>query len=378
MMSMLGTNISNAVKKQKEAQVQKAEGLFGTMSSYLNSLYAAQASGDKQAEAAAQKNLDLFWVSNAKELKNVGKALNQDWLNPEKTNVWQEGLKRQVQKEDQKAQQEGKKAQAAHGLKAMMQHLIGKATKPQFSPEEQKALGREIQEKALTTTPGLDKESAMALREELRAGEREKEEAQKEKARAEAEEKKETARAKEQEQKETWQREELDMKQKFERQRDQTQNQFHQAMETMKERSAEQRQNTHDMMMMKALGMKLDAQQEKMFKPDPNKLSKEVTDSVTTLRQQLAQANQSLRALKTSASNHWLMGPGKDEISQAQEQVDSLQKAIGHIEKNRDAIIKGKTELGDVVNKAYDIMGGGGGGEVPPPPVPGAIVTKKP
>jgi len=128
------------------------------------------------------------------------------------------------------------------------------------------------------------------------------------------------------------------------------------------------------LMMMKALGMKLDAQQEKLFKPDPQKLNKDVTDSIGTLKQQFAQANQQLRSLQSSASNHWLMGPGKDEIKQQQEVVDSLQKAIAHIERSRDSIIKGKADLGDVVNKAYDIMGGGG---EPPPPPPGFVPDKK-
>jgi hypothetical protein len=250
-------------------------------------------------------------------------------------------------------------------LKQMFQHLIKKSQNPQLTDEQKQAIAREVQAKAPTTTAGLDKTSATALLEQ-----------QKEDARAAAEAKKEEARAAEAEQKQAWQKEEVEMKDKLQRQRDQIQNQFHERMETMRERSAEQRQNAHDLTMMKVLGMKLDAQQEKLFKPDPTKLNKEVTDSVTTLRQQLSQANSALKSLRTSASNHWITGPGKDEIKNAEDDVKSFQKAIEHIEKNRDAIIHGKADLGEVMDKAYSIMGAGGEEAPPPPPVPGAQVKQ--
>jgi hypothetical protein len=202
----------------------------------------------------------------------------------------------------------------------------------------------------------------------LKARERELEDERKAALKSQEDERKEAARAKEQETKFQQEKEVLDMKQKYTEHRDQMQNDFHRTMETLKENAAEQRQNTHDMMMMKQLGMKLDAQQEKLFKPDPQKLNKDVTDTIGTLKQQYAQANEKLRALKASATGHWIMGPGEEEIKAAQDDADNLQKAIGHIEKNRDAIIKGKAELGDVVNKAYDIMGGTSDAAPPPPP----------
>ncbi|HEX4503172.1 MAG TPA: hypothetical protein VH187_18720 [Scandinavium sp.] len=149
-MASIGTNIRNAVAKQKGDQLLKAEGDWQYLQSSLNELYAAQQSGDQQAAAAAQKKVDVT-LGDPKKLKNMAKALNQDWLNPEKTTVYGEALKKTIAQTEQKAQQEGKKAQAAQGLKSMMQHLIGKATQPQLSDEQKKQMSAEIQSKAPTT-----------------------------------------------------------------------------------------------------------------------------------------------------------------------------------------------------------------------------------
>lgn len=359
----LAENIKGGVARHKQGQLLKAEGDWTYLQSSLNELYAAQQSGDQKAIAAAQAKVDVT-MRDPKKLKNMAKALNQDWLNPEKTTVYGEALKNVTAKQKQADAENQKKQGAAQGLKQMFQHLIQRSQKPQLTDEQKAAIAKEVQSKAPTTTTGVDKEAAIALREQL-----------KEEAKTKEDERKEAVRAKEAEEKAAQQKEEIELKDKLQRQRDQIQNQFHQTMETMRERSAEQRQNNHDLMMMKALGMKLDAQQEKLFKPDPTKLNKEVTDSVTTLRQQLAQANSALKSLRTSASNHWLMGPGKDEIKGAEDDVKTLQKAIEHIEKNRDAIIHGKADLGEVMDKAYAIMGGTEE-TPPPPPVPGAQVKQ--
>jgi hypothetical protein len=161
-MASIGTNIRNAVAKQKGDQLLKAEGDWQYLQSSLNELYAAQQSGDQQAAAAAQKKVDVT-LGDPKKLKNMAKALNQDWLNPEKTTVYGEALKKTIAQTEQKAQQEGKKAQAAQGLKSMMQHLIGKATQPQLSDEDKKRLGREIQEKAPTTQGAVDPKTMIEL-----------------------------------------------------------------------------------------------------------------------------------------------------------------------------------------------------------------------
>jgi hypothetical protein len=357
-MAGLGASIKNAVTKQKQDQLLKAEGDWNYLQSSMNELYQAQQSGDPKAVAAAQAKVDVM-MNDPKKLKNMAKALNQDWLNPEKTTVYGEALKNVTAKTQQTEQQ---KAQAKQGLMGIFKQLLQRRQQPNLSPEQTQAMGREIQAKAPTQEVS-DKGALDVLKEQM-----------KEEARAKEDAAKQEAREKEQEAKFAQEKEMTEMREKFTRLRDANQNQFHQTMETMKENAAEQRQNQRDLAMFKMLGMKLDAQQEKLFKPDTNKLNKEVTDSVTSLRQQLSQANSALKSLKTSASNHWLMGPGKEEIGEAEGQVKNLERAIAHIEKNRDAIIKGKAELGDVVGKAYDIMGGTDVAAA----VPGFVPDKKP
>jgi hypothetical protein len=366
----IGANIKSAVAQQKQKQLAQAEGDWTTLQAYMNEKFEADQSGDQAASQAAQKKLD-FILGDPKKLKNMAKALNQDWLNPEKTTVYGEALKNVTKKQQAEDQKKEQKVTAAQKLKDTFMKVLGQKQQLQLTAEQQRKMIQEIQSKAPTTQTGIDKESAAALREEMKAEERAASEEHKAMLKQQEDERKAAEKQKEMELKQEQEKETLEMKNKFQTMRDQNQNQFHETMQRLHDASAEQRQNAHDMMMMKALGMKLDAQTEKMFKPDPTKLNKDVTDSVSTLKSQLSQAQSALKSLKTSASNHWIMGPGKDEISGAQEDVDKLQKAIEHIERNRDSIIKGKADLGDVVNKAYDIMGGGSSD------VPGFVPDKK-
>lgn len=360
----VAANIKTAVAKQKEKQLLQAEGDWTYLQSSLNELYAAQQSGDQNAVKAAQAKLDAT-LGDPKKLKNMAKALNQDWLNPEKTTVYGEALKNVTRKQQGEDQTQQQKQTAAQKLKETFMKVLGQKQQLQLTAEQQRRMIDEIQSKAPTTTTGIDKESAAALREEMREQARVKEDERKAELKQQEDERKEEARRKELELKDTQEKEHIELKDRLQRNRDEMQNKFHQQMEELKERSAEQRTNAHDLMMLKIAGLKIDAATEKMFKPDPQKLNKDVTDSVSTLKSQMTQAQSALKSLKSSASNHWIMGPGKDEISSAQEDVDKLQKAIEHIERNRDAIIKGKADLGDVVNKAYDIMSGSGASEVP-------------
>jgi len=149
-MAGLQSSIQNAVSKQKETQLLKAEGDWTYMQSSLNELYAAEASKDPAAIKKAQAKVDVV-MSDPKKLKNMAKALNQDWLNPEKTTVYGEALK----KVNAKTQEtDTKKQQAATGIKAMFQKLLQGQQKPQLTPEQQQAAGREVQAKAPITTGG--------------------------------------------------------------------------------------------------------------------------------------------------------------------------------------------------------------------------------
>jgi hypothetical protein len=149
-MASLQTSIQNAVAKKKESELLKAEGDWTYLQSSLNELYAAQASKDPEAIKQAQAKVDVT-MGDPKKMKNMAKALNQDWLNPEKTTVYGEALK----KVNAKTQQtDAQKAQARQGIKGLFQKLIQGQQKPQLSPEQQKAMGQEIQAKAPTTTGG--------------------------------------------------------------------------------------------------------------------------------------------------------------------------------------------------------------------------------
>lgn len=149
----LQANIQNVVAKQKQQKVLKAEADWSYLQSGLNELYAAQSSNDPKAVAAAQQKVDVV-LGDPKKLKDMAKALNQDWLNPEKTTVYGEALKKVNSNLDKKTAQDQQKQQAAQGLKGMFQKLIQRQQKPQLSPDEQQAMSREIQSKAPTTTTG--------------------------------------------------------------------------------------------------------------------------------------------------------------------------------------------------------------------------------
>lgn len=155
---MLSTNVKNAVAKQKQDQLLKAEGDWSYLQASLNELYNAQQSGDPQAIAAAQAKVDVT-THDPKKLKNMAKALNQDWLNPEKTTVYGEALKKVGAKTAQQEQEQQKKQQASQGLKAVFQKLLGQRQQPQLSDEQRTEMGREIQAKAPTTATGTDLKS---------------------------------------------------------------------------------------------------------------------------------------------------------------------------------------------------------------------------
>jgi len=155
-LATLGASMKNAVATQKQNQVLKAEGDWTYLQASLNELYAAQQSGDQQAIKAAQAKVDAT-LGDPKKLKAMAKALNQDWLQPEKTTVYGEALKRVTGKQmqqDQKNQQKQQAAQqAAHGLKGLFQKLIRKATGPQvqLTDDERQRMAHEIQAKAPIT-----------------------------------------------------------------------------------------------------------------------------------------------------------------------------------------------------------------------------------
>ena len=150
--------IGNAVSRQKEQQITKATADWEYAQSALNEYYAAQSSGDEAALKTAQGKLDVVF-GDPKKLKLMAKALNQDWLNPEKTTVHGEALKRVAAQTQQKDVQ---KQQAKSGLQKMFGGLLEKVKgqqQPQYTDEEKKKMEQEIIGKAPTTTGllGIDK-----------------------------------------------------------------------------------------------------------------------------------------------------------------------------------------------------------------------------
>ena len=144
-------NIQNYVAKHKEDQIMKATADWEYAQSALNEFYSAQSSGDPNAMKAAQSKVD-FVFGDPKKLKNMAKALNQDWMNPEKTTVYGEALKRVSAKTQQTDRQ---KQQAKQGLMGIFQKLMGARQQPQLTPEQQQAMSREVAAKAPVQAGGI-------------------------------------------------------------------------------------------------------------------------------------------------------------------------------------------------------------------------------
>jgi hypothetical protein len=147
--------IGNAVTHQKEQQITKATADWEYAQSALNEYYAAQESGDQNALKTAQGKLDVVF-GDPKKLKQMAKALNQDWLNPDKTTVHGEALKRVAAKTQQTDE---KKQQAKTGIQKLFGSLLDKVKgqqQPQLTDDEKKRQEQEIINKAPTTSGAFD------------------------------------------------------------------------------------------------------------------------------------------------------------------------------------------------------------------------------
>lgn len=149
-MAGLQTMIQNGVAKKKETELLKAEGDWEYLQSALNEQYAAEASGDQKALAAAKAKVDAV-AGDPKKLKNMAKALNQDWLNPEKTTVYGEALKRVNAKTQQT---DAQKTQARQGLMGLFRNLLQRKQQPELNGDERSRMSAEITAKAPTTSSG--------------------------------------------------------------------------------------------------------------------------------------------------------------------------------------------------------------------------------
>jgi hypothetical protein len=160
-MYTLQHSISNAANQRKQNQITRAMADYDIMGKYTNELYAAQQSGDPKAIQAAQAKIDAQFSGpgGEKRLKEMAKALNQDWLNPEKTTVFGEASKKYTAQLAQETAAKSKAAQGIQGIFNKMKALIGKqpgtAGNVPLTPDQQKQMMGEIQAKAPVTTPAM-------------------------------------------------------------------------------------------------------------------------------------------------------------------------------------------------------------------------------
>src|ERR1700678_3193028 len=73
--------VSAGVHAQKQAKLAHAESQWNQFTTLMQ---------DQSPEG--KQKMNSWMTANQKDLKNMAKALNQDWLNPEKTDVWKQGL----------------------------------------------------------------------------------------------------------------------------------------------------------------------------------------------------------------------------------------------------------------------------------------------
>jgi hypothetical protein len=132
----IGTAIQGAVHQQKQAKLAHAESQWNQMTTLMQ---------DQSPEG--KQKLNSWMMANQKDLKNMAKALNQDWLNPEKTDVWKQGLGATLK-------QHQNKQNAMQGIMSTFKTLIGKANapRPDLSQDQSKQMNQEILSKAPTST----------------------------------------------------------------------------------------------------------------------------------------------------------------------------------------------------------------------------------
>lgn len=174
-MATLQSSISNAANKRKQDQITRATADYDIMGKYMNELYSAQQGGDPKAVQAAQAKIDAQFSGpgGEKRLKEMAKALNQDWLNPEKTTVFGEASKKYTAQLAQETAQKSKAKQGIQGIFNKMKGLIGKqpgtAGNVPLSPDQQKSMMGEIQAKAPVTTPAMTGSTAKDILEVAQA-----------------------------------------------------------------------------------------------------------------------------------------------------------------------------------------------------------------
>jgi len=129
-LNSLGSQVHNAASQFRQAQLAKAESEWNQLNTLM-----------QDNSPQGQQKTQAWLVTNQKALKGMAKALNQDWLNPEKTTVYNQALNNVLA-------QQGKKAQAKQGIMDLFRKIIGKANQPQLNQQQQQGVAQEIMGKA--------------------------------------------------------------------------------------------------------------------------------------------------------------------------------------------------------------------------------------
>jgi len=332
------SSLHNAVAMDKQKKLVEAESDWNDLTTSVQKYMKPDGTIDPRAyQDPAVMNV----LGNPKKLKLMAKALNQDWLAPEKTTVYGDALKQHLSKQQQKQQ-------ASQGLMGIFKQLMGKNQQLQLSQQQQQQMAQQIMSKApiSTTSPEAGKAALPLITEMMK-----EQEADKKTAETEAYN--------------TWKEQQ---KEKFDTWKTQTTQQFQQHMETLRETARDQQESQREAAMFKALGIRLSDEDKRRLQVTPAQINTEINGTLTSMRQQLSQASSQLRSLQTQMTNHPIYGKlagTSDEIKDAQTQVKNLQASIAFIERNRPAIISGKADLDSVVDQAQSIMTGQIPGEVP-------------
>jgi len=330
----LQNSIQAGVAQHKATQLAKAE-------SDWNALATAMQSGNQQALNAI--------LTDPKKLKLMAKALNQDWLNPEKTDVYKEGLKNVLAQQQQKGQ-------AAQGMMAMFKHLIGRATQPQLTDEQKQRMASEIRAKApMTQAQPLNKESTALLLEELKEAEKGRE--------IEAKERLEQQKQEYQTNRDTFKAAHQESLKKMELSQQQ-------AIESMRERAREAHDDKMIAAQFKALGMK----EAERYKITPAEVNKSMNSTVSSLNNEYSKAKAEVGKLQDRItkfegmiqSKGWTkfykddpdIAQAQSDLKEAQENAARLKAASDYIAKNRQKVLKDPDSMEDVISKATAISQG--------------------
>lgn len=148
-MHNLGTVVQQAVAAHKEKQIRTAMADYSAIGTAWEN--AQMAAGDPSDPNYQQKTMQIFQqmptvqaiLGDPKKMKNIAKAFSQDWLNPEKTTVYGEALKRHMQ-----ADKAGKMMKLMQAL-----HLKSKS-QPQLDPQQRQQLVQEESQRLPFGAPG--------------------------------------------------------------------------------------------------------------------------------------------------------------------------------------------------------------------------------